>query len=337
MVEADDYLLVPAFPTFGKGSSIFFAEGPSRRSFISVTLSIEESDSAEAAKFHRSYGWVADHLAALLSGFYGKLVTNHGYTNIGDLFSVPDLDLGHVGDHALPPFNSKPRAATGLNDLNIVHSSEVLASLLSGGLEKDEWASVLSAAAFYQQALALFSDRPHLSFSLLVSSLECLLPLIDYSEGELFDEELLSDFASISAQSGDGPSIVGRLKKRMYQVRRKCSAFVARTLDSQFYERPETKEAYALVKPDHIEERIRAVYDLRSRFLHTGRTHGNWVNALKHIGAEIMVGEPQIQDTKLKKLVATSVSLTGLERIVQYCLFSWISRLAKPSEAPPTK
>lgn len=153
-------------------------------------------------------------------------------------------------------------------------SSHVLKAFFSRGTKDDQWASLLSGAAFYQQGLTLFSDRPHLSFSLLISSLESLLPLIDYTEQELFDPDLLADFGAISSQAKYGELIVERLKNRMYQVRRKCGAFVAKTLDRQFYDRHESSEAFFSVKPDRIDARIKAAYDLRSRFLHTGRSHG---------------------------------------------------------------
>ncbi len=319
-VETDDYLFVPAFPSLSKGASVFLTEGPTRRSFISITLALEkpETDQPTKVKVREMYSWVADHLAALLSAFYGKLVVNHGYTNFGEIFSVPELDLPGISDYALPAFNGKPRAASGLPDLNVGAASQALKAFFSRGLEDDNWASVLSAAAFYQQALTLFSDRPHLSFSLLVSSLESLLPLVDYSEEELFDPLLLSDFSTIASQAKGGELIVERLKSRMYQVRRKCGAFVAKTLDAQFYERHESSEAFFSVKPDRIDERIKAAYDLRSRFLHTGHSHGSWIDVLKHAGAEVMIGDPVIEDVKETGSAIGHFDRTGTNRAILF-------------------
>jgi hypothetical protein len=77
---------------------------------------------------------------------------------------------------------------------------------------------------------------------------------------------------------------------------------------------------------------VKAAYDLRSRFMHSGRSQGGWVNAMKHAGAEIVIGDPVIKDPELKKLVVDSLTLCGLERVVQYCLHrSILNRISSTS------
>src|SRR5205823_13328258 len=122
-----------------------------------------------------------------------------------------------------------------------------------------------------------------------------------------------------------------RLKSRLFQIRRKCALFVRQTLDEPFYQSSESAPGYPRVCARDIERRVKATYDLRSRFMHTGRSQGVWVNALKHVGAEVMIGDPVISDPELKKLVVNSLTLCGLERVVQYCLHrSILNRISVP-------
>jgi hypothetical protein len=333
VVETDSYLLMPAFPSLDTAMQLFYTPGPNQRSFVSVTIRIKEAEVDPAKPPQRNnYNWLADHLAVLLCGFYGKLVVNHGYTNWGDIFSVPHLGFDHTVDHALPPFNSSPRAATKLPDMNLAHTKALLSAFLKGGGIDDAWASITNAAAFYQQALTLYSERPHLSFTLLLSSLECLLPLIKYNDDEIYDERLLEDLSTIGMKIEGGVEIVNRLKSRLFQIRRKCALFVRQTLDEQFYQSSESTIGFLRVSRNDIERHVKAAYDLRSRFMHSGRSHGGWVNAMKHAGAEIVIGDPVIKDPELKKLVVDSLTLCGLERVVQYCLHrSILNRISSTS------
>jgi hypothetical protein len=329
-VETNDYLLTPAFPSFTKGMEVFYVDGPGRRSFFTVTLRIEEEGVADKKKstVRHSYDSVAETLAGLLSAFYGKLITNQGYLDFGDISAVPRLDFNHTVDYALFPFNSRPRRATGLKDLNLAHSSHFISAFISNS-SAEAWGPISNGAAFYQQALSLFSERPHLSFALLLSALECLLPLGKYDEGDLYDPKLLADLAVIEAKVEGGAEIVKRLKSRMFQIRRKCAMFIRTRLDEQFYSTTESDPNYPKLKPSDTEKRIQAAYDLRSRFMHTGKSHGVWVDTFKHVGAEFIIGDPVIADSELKKLIVDSVTLSGLERVVQYCLFRSITDFSK--------
>lgn len=76
-----------------------------------------------------------------------------------------------------------------------------------------------------------------------------------------------------------------------------------------------------------MESRIKAAYDLRSMFLHTGKSHGGWVNTFQEMNSEIIVGDPVVADAELKKLIVRVPSLAGQERIVHYCLFTQVIRL----------
>jgi hypothetical protein len=305
---------------------LYHSQGAYQRSFMSITLRIPEDEPVpKTPNVQNHYGWLADQIAALLCAYYGKLIVNHGYTDWCNIFSVPQIGFNPTVDYYLPPFNRKPRAATKLPDLSLTHSVRLLSRFMSGGEPDNLWGSVISASAFYQQALTLYSHVPHLSFTLLLSCIECLLPLGRYTDEDIYGEELMGDFFAIATKIEKGSEIVKRLKARLFQIRRKCALFVHQTLDDGFYHSSESEPNFHKPAASDIQRRIKAAYDLRSRFMHTGRSHGIWVNALKHFGEEVVSGDPIIDDPELKKLVVSSLTLFGLERVVQYCLFRSIS------------
>lgn len=334
-VETETYLLMPAFPS-GEDMRLFCTQGPYQRSFVSATLQIPEDEPAAGEPpVRNNYCWLADQLAGLLCAYYGKLIVNHGYTNWGDIFSVPQFGFVPTVDYSLPPFDGKPRAATRLPDLNLAHSARLLSGFMLAKGSDELQTSAVNASAFYQQALTLYSQRPHLSFTLLLICLECLLPLGRYADEDVYCAELLDDLSAITAEVEGGAEIVKRLKSRLFQIRRKCALFVHQTLDGDFYQSSESELNLRRASAGDIQCHIKAAYDLRSRFMHTGRSHGVWVNAMKHVGEELVSGDPVIHDPDLKKLVVNSLTLFGLERVVQYCLHRSIISTIKVSPAQP--
>src|SRR3954465_8437209 len=84
VIEAETYLLTPAFPNMDTAMQLYYTPGPNQRSFISVTIRIKEAGVPPGKLPERlNHNWLADHLAVLLCSFYGKYVVNHGYTNWG--------------------------------------------------------------------------------------------------------------------------------------------------------------------------------------------------------------------------------------------------------------
>jgi hypothetical protein len=322
--ESESFLITPAFPDFSPTNTQAHQHpGPHQRSLILLTLRISppEHDGSKAI-VQPDYQYLANHICILLTVFYGKFIESCGYTERCGLFCVPSSDFSPQRYFQAPPFSSTPRASTGIyTDLN--GCSQLLERFLH--LENEnpspDQISLLRSSSFYHASLRLFASDPILAFTLLLSALEALIPLFTFSEEEIFDPQLISMLNQIAGHVPDSESIVTNLKGRLFQVRKKCSLIAQRSLDTPFFARREAVEEFQTIKADEVEGRVKAAYDLRSMFLHTGRSHGVWVNAFQNQNSEIIVGEPVIEDADLKKLIVKAPTLAGLERIVHYCLY----------------
>jgi hypothetical protein len=75
-----------------------------------------------------------------------------------------------------------------------------------------------------------------------------------------------------------------------------------------------------------LRPRVLAAYDVRSRLLHTGDRTGIWALTHSSMGEETCLGTPVLNDEKLKKLITSSLSLVGLERVTSTVFRSAIRR-----------
>lgn len=72
------------------------------------------------------------------------------------------------------------------------------------------------------------------------------------------------------------------------------------------------------LKAQDIEQAMKAAYDLRSRYVHTGVHFGSWVRSDPQL--EQIAGSPLVDDEEFKKILMRAPNLTGLERVMRYSL-----------------
>jgi len=169
--------------------------------------------------------------------------------------------------------------------------------------------------------LQLYDADPEFAFLSLVNAGEVLASGLQLGDDDLYDDELKELLVEIEVKAGQ--ETAQKLKKRLFQVRRKFTCGLARLLNTAFFEGSESAQDFFRLKPDNIEKHLKAAYDLRSRFLHVGTRFGNWVS-VSHEGAEVMIGEPAYGDPDWKRLISRIPTLGGLERIIRFCLLRFM-------------
>lgn len=321
-IEREDFLLTPALPD--SNSSALrerITPGPRRRSFMALSLKIEE-EKKETIVIPQ-YNWMANDIANLMSAFYGKLVIMHGCFERRGKFEVPDNSTESVLDYDLYPFNGNARKSTKL-DTDIGHFMIPLSLYLD---DPNEWQHIIPSCSFYTAALQLFSKDAVLAFVLFLSSLECLSQSLDVTDEELFGKDFWKKLCIIKNDLKGGEAFYKDLCSRLFQIGQRCAIFVDRYLDNNFYDNPECSDNIHILKREDIRKRIKAAYTLRSKYLHIGKSHGGWTEYCKHVGAEVVIGIPVIDDPDLKKMVMRSPTLVGIERILHYCLYKKIKEI----------
>lgn len=275
------------------------------------------------------YEWVGEETSALLGAFYGKLILNLGHVQAGRFLTVPSIQERPFHRYDKPPFNDRPRQPNGVEP-NLTEAAGLVAKYVKVAGSDDQLPLLVRAADLYRLALETYDDRPEMAFAMLISTLEAVTGLREFSDEELYDERLLHDLRLIETSCADGPEIASRLRGRSYQVKRKVAALVSDVVPDTFFEQRETTLTWGFIKSrSELVERVRAAYDIRSRLLHTGNRSGLWYIEHDHQGEELGLGEPVMDDKELVRLLTRSVNLVGLERItstvLRTMLTGWMS------------
>jgi len=95
-------------------------------------------------------------------------------------------------------------------------------------------------------------------------------------------------------------------------------------VNESFFEGSESQQELFKLKPNDFDVRMAAAYDLRSHFLHAGKTFGVWVTSLANSNAEVGLGAPAYGDAEWKKLIARAPTLVGMERVIRFCLLRFL-------------
>lgn len=127
------------------------------------------------------------------------------------------------------------------------------------------------------------------------------------------------------------------IKKRLYQVKRKYILTITNLLNDYFFTNTEVEkggEVYSL-KQEDFQKRIKASYDLRSKYLHTGAKFGENLRPSRYLNEIPIIAGPPIGSAdfmtdknadEFKKAYVLSPTFIGLERIMRFCLLRFIHK-----------
>lgn len=260
-----------------------------------------------------------------MSILFGKRFDNHGLTEGVGFFNLPKLDttqpieLSNIGLN-----NHSPRKDLEI-ELNL-DKVKIIEKILNGEVAENVHNIIISAGRFYLRALRVFEEEPELAFLDLITCGEILSNFHQYTEDELWghDHRLVSIFNAIETNLENGISISSHLKQRLFQVKRKYTLTICNSLNDYFFTNTESTEPFASLTRENIEQRIKASYDLRSQYVHTGASFGKWLLPIKSIQNEVGMGTPVGLEPELTKLIVRTPTLLGMERIMRFCLLKFI-------------
>ena len=288
--------------------------GPFSCSYYVVSVTHEEPDGVAFP----SYLMTAELIADLASVWFGKRFDVHGTLQEHGSFFIPALWANRpVAYPAAGPFSHKPR-----QDLKIESTwgdfgppFEFFKKYLKGD-------SVIGAfwraTRFYARSLRSFDNDPEVAFFHLIASIEMLAAGMDFAEDQIFDAETLEIFKCIREGLRDGERVERIVRNRLYQLRRKVSHCAVELTNDNFFDGSEAEHPTGRLSKEDLFDRIKAAYDLRSKYAHTGADIGGWLNILADFNEEIQLGRPVMKDRKLAKLIRKAPTLGGLERLVRF-------------------
>ncbi len=324
--ENDDLLITHAWPSLQNRTqiSVGLTENPYSRNYFAVVFKIapSENDKRNQVEFPY-YDWFGEFVCIYLSILFGKRFDYHGLIETNGFFFLPDtLRVSSPIRYPNIGVNShKPRKDLEI-ELNLSNFKS-LEPLLFGKVDRRTVSITNAAGKFYLRSIRLFEIEPELAFLDLVTCGEVLSNYYQYTDEELYDQQLRGQFTEMENKLDNGADICRNVKSRLYQVRRRYALTITRLLNSYFFQNTESLEGFASLKPDDIEKRVKASYDLRSLYVHEGIRIGNWLDP-EYFMNEVQVGIPVVESKTLKKLLCLTPTYVGMERIMRFCLLRFL-------------
>lgn len=324
--ESEDLLVTHAWPGLENRAQrpIGLTENPYSRNYYAVVFKVESSQNSEGSQVEFPYyDWFGEFVCIYMSILFGKRFDYHGLIETNGFFFLPDsvgfsspIRLPHIGVN-----NHKPR-----KDIEIeldLSNFRKLEPLVTGRADERVTSIANAAGKFYLRSIRLFELEPELAFLDLVTCGELLSNYYQYTDEELYGQPLRDQFIEIESKLDNGASVCKSIKNRLYQVRRKYVLTITRLLSPYFFQNSESLEGFASLKPDDIEQRVKASYDLRSLYLHEGIGIGNWLEP-QYFMNEVQVGIPVVKSKTLEKLLCLTPTYVGMERIMRFCLLRFL-------------
>lgn len=303
----------------------FICDSAYSRTFLVVTISVPP-ETSPGVVFGRNQSHYGDIFCLMLSLLYGKEFKYHGLLETYGVHRLPSTNYDPNPLFNLPIYNSSPRIDLEIK-LNLEFFSLIEPLILEDTphISEEFRKKFLAAGKFYNRALRIFPAEPELAYLDLITCGEIISSFYDeqYSEEELYDEQLISYFQKIETLE-KGTSIANNIKSRLYQVKRKFTTALLKNLNDEFFKRNEASLAAGKITRENIETAIKSSYDLRSLYVHTGLEFGRFVLPSQGVN-EIVLFSPSGLSTQHSKAIGNSLSFIGLERIIRYSLLSLLN------------
>ena len=268
------------------------------------------------------YSYVGDILIPILSLLFGKRFDQHGLIEGSGRFLIPDLS--HFDNLCNPrlPQNSHSVREDYPTPLDLREFRRIMPLWATDPpvIDARFFNTFSSAAKFYHQALVNFDSDPEVAYLHLITAGEIVSNFRAFDPESLLDEQTRLHLASIRGGLTDGDAIARHLHGRLRQIKRRFRLTLEQLVDSDFFSRSECTQAYGRLEASNFSKRIAAAYDLRSQYVHSGESFGDYVRAHGETNAEVQKGLPRHHNRDLAKTLQLAPTLIGMERIVRYCL-----------------
>lgn len=273
-----------------------------------------------------NYSHIAEYYCIALSVLFGKRFDTHGLLLQHGRSYVPSSKL--IGDRynknlAFNSLNQRCDFSLELNLENFHKITPVLGDLSENKHQIQD--AFFTAGKFYLAALREMKINPEISFINLVTSCKVLAEKQVYDKESLLDENIKSALKRIESELNGGQAIANLIKNRMLGISEKFCKLINEHVDDGFFDATESLDDASKLTKDDFKSRLKAAYNIRSKYVHAGTSVKNWlsVNYLNS-NEEIISGNPVIENREMAKNISRSPTILGLERIVRYVLIKYL-------------
>lgn len=322
--ERDDMALTHAWPDlFASSGGMRWArteEGPASRNAFVLAFRTEPTPKTPGVAVP-DYSPMGEVICSYLAVLFGKRFDSHGLIEGSGLFHLPNLSaFGQLSNHMLPHNSHAPRVDFPV-PMNLVELSRI-ERLFDGSADPKFLRTFRGSAKFYLRALQTAEDDPEVAYLHLITAGEILSNFRARDSEDLLDADIRQALQKIASEVSDGARLARLIAGRMRQIKKRFVLTLGEFVNPEFFDRTESRHSFGRFVADTFGVTVSSAYDLRSRYVHTGVPFGHWVSPWTH---EVQIGEPVVGDKELTKILAKAPTLTGLSRVVRYCLLRFAS------------
>ncbi len=271
--------------------------------------------------FIPNYSGGCELITNFLSVLYGKRFDFHGMIENSGFFSLPDFSEFNSLCNPNFIFNSnKPRNDIIL-DLNFSALKNLETFIYKNTFSEKFNSIIISVTKFYANSLRIAEKHPDIAYLQLITALEILSSYFDYTEKDLIETDVIDTLALVEKKLDNGLAKAKKIKSLIWGVKKKFTKTILNLIDDDFFIQGDNY--YIPVKKREFESTIKAAYDLRSKFTHTGKDFGDWIKPQPRV-FETQAGKPVVTDKEFAKILAKAPTYLGLERIVRYCILKFM-------------
>ena len=256
-----------------------------------------------------------DDWVGYLSLLYGKRFDFHGIWEAAGLFGLPNMRVFSELHQIDVPHNSDEVREDIPIPLNFTEVKRLEALIGKEAKNNSHFDLFNAACRFYALSLQNFEHDPEVAYLHLISAGEIITSNHGIGDDDLYDEETQMILSAISEEMTDGVNVVKRIKGKLRQIKRRFGFGLESLLDDDFFR----DESALKIGRANISECLRAAYDLRSQYVHTGFSFGSSV-ARTMMNEEVLIGWPAHLEGERLKAIKKAPTYRGLERVMRYCL-----------------
>ena len=317
---ADMFLRI-AWPAFHDAGSMqsFLEKNATTRHYFAFGFRVEpEIESARNLRIIPNYYPLSEDMAIGLSVFFGKQFDSNGLIQSHGMFHVPTLAQTQIPYHEAGPYNDKPRNDLGI-ELNLSKASTIARLFTTEFGDSSARRTFFNAGKFYLRGLRGAYRDPEAAYIDLIMAGEIISQHKDFDEAKIYDDDLKRLFQRLT-DLGVKTSDVETIKKRLYQVKRRFVLAITSLLTSKFFAKTDSVHEWGSLRAVDIAKRVAAAYDVRSQYVHKGRSFVQAVIPPPQLSTEVNFGRPVMDDKDFAKILERMPTFWGMERIVRFCL-----------------
>ncbi|MAD76480.1 MAG: hypothetical protein CML20_17115 [Rheinheimera sp.] len=294
------------------------------REYIEIT--VETPECKKETIVIPDYSQIGENFCIALSVLYGKRFDFHGLIQQHGWPYIPLIESSHQICNTNLSFNSTAERVDYKIELNLENVRLIENVLFQHDSETtDAQSTFWYAGRFYIQAIRVVEESPEVAFLSLITAGEIIASYFEYPVEDLLDQSAKKLLIDLNELGELGRKLHKQVAPKLTGISEAFCKCILDCLDKDFFSRSEAVNDFEKLTELDIKQRLKAAYNLRSKYVHAGKLPSSWmaVNYLND-NQEVIHGDPVIGDKDMQKSIKRSPTFIGLERIVRYSLIKFL-------------